>query len=157
MNSKLYVDIKNRLHLENPIPVCTLHRPLCANGNIFYFYQIYSLQLETLGALKIVCTPLVPVFLWYLVYFLIPLQSKVLQVYNNHYYILDDRNNSSKFSKLYRRNYGNFIFIFFMFLIKRFLRKIQLLIKPFFICHLQCFCFVLKIFLTFLLENLLVI
>ena len=31
-----------------------LHRPLCANGDYFDFYQIYSLQLETLGVFKIV-------------------------------------------------------------------------------------------------------
>ena len=32
----------------------SLHRPLCANGDYLYFYQIYSPQLETLGAFKIV-------------------------------------------------------------------------------------------------------
>ena len=29
-------------------------RPLCANGDYLYFYQVYSLQMETLGAFKIV-------------------------------------------------------------------------------------------------------
>jgi len=32
----------------------SLQRPLCANGDYLYFYQIYSLQLETSGAYKIV-------------------------------------------------------------------------------------------------------
>ena len=32
----------------------SLHRPLCANGDYLNFEQIYSLQLETLGAFKIV-------------------------------------------------------------------------------------------------------
>ena len=32
----------------------SLHRPLCANRDNLYFYQIYSLRLETLGAFKIV-------------------------------------------------------------------------------------------------------
>ncbi len=32
----------------------SLHRPVCANGDYLYLNQIYSLQLETFGAFKIV-------------------------------------------------------------------------------------------------------
>ena len=52
LTRKLYLDIKNGLNLENPITNKS-DRPLCANGDHLSFYQIYSLQLETLGAFRI--------------------------------------------------------------------------------------------------------
>ena len=55
LNQKLYVDFKNGFNLENPITSESVYpyTKMCKR-RLSYFYQITPLQLETLGAYKIV-------------------------------------------------------------------------------------------------------
>ena len=50
IDSEIILGYQNNLNLENPITNKS-DRPLCANGDHLSFCQIYSFQLDTLGAI----------------------------------------------------------------------------------------------------------